>query len=124
MRNCTYLICIVFLTTMTAFAVVRVGDAQSEGKESKTGKSPDKDEVITDSTGIKLKLIQPGKYEMGSKKGESNERPVHWVKISKPFYIGVYEVTQAQYEEVMGKNPSHGKGPKLPVDSVTWAEAM
>jgi formylglycine-generating enzyme required for sulfatase activity len=124
MRNCTYLICTVFLISIIACASIQVADAQSEEKESTTEKSSDKDGAITDSIGMKLKLIEPGKFMMGSKKGESNERPVHWVKISNPFYIGVHEVTQAQYEEVMGKNPSHVKGPSIPVDSVTWAEAM
>jgi formylglycine-generating enzyme required for sulfatase activity len=49
------------------------------------------------------------------------------VKISKPFYIGKHEVTQQQWEKVMGKNPSHHRGPgteRNPVDSVTWQDAQ
>ncbi len=51
------------------------------------------------------------------------DSPQHRVRITKPFYLGVYEVTQGQYEEVMGKNPSSFKGPDLPVESVSWEEA-
>ncbi len=61
---------------------------------------------------------------MGSEKGDPQERPVHEVKITKSFYLGLYEVTQARYEKIMGKNPSHFKGPNRPVDSVTWNNAV
>ena len=46
------------------------------------------------------------------------------MKITKPFYLGQYEVTQEQYQRVMGDNPSHARGdPTRPVDSVTWVSA-
>ena len=58
-----------------------------------------------------LKLIPAGEFMMGSpdddKDAGSDEKPQHRVRISKPFYLGVYEVTQAQYEAVMGNNPSY-----------------
>ena len=53
-----------------------------------------------------------------------NEQPQHRVKITKPFYLGVYLVTQAQYEAVMGVNPSHFKGESNPVESVSWNDAV
>ena len=63
---------------------------------------------------MKMVLIRPGKFMMGSPDSEQgrgeDEGPQHEVTISKPFYMGVTEVTQAQYEAVMGKNPSHFKG--------------
>ncbi|MGD0091177.1 MAG: SUMF1/EgtB/PvdO family nonheme iron enzyme [Planctomycetota bacterium] len=49
--------------------------------------------------------------------------PVHPVKITKPFYLGKYVVTQAQYEKVMGANPSRWKGADLPVEQVSWDDA-
>jgi len=65
---------------------------------------------------------------MGSPDSEQgrkgNEGPQHEVTISKPFYIGVTEVTQAQYEAVMGTNPSRFKGPTNPVESIPWNEAV
>jgi formylglycine-generating enzyme required for sulfatase activity len=56
---------------------------------------------------------------MGSKKGEKDEKPVHSVTLSD-FLIGKYEVTQAQWESVMGNNPSNFKGANLPVEQVSW----
>jgi formylglycine-generating enzyme required for sulfatase activity len=77
---------------------------------------------------MKLVLIRPGRFMMGSpdseQGGDSRESPQHEVVITKPFYIGVTEVTQAQYEAVMGRNPSKFKGPTNPVDSVIWDEAV
>jgi formylglycine-generating enzyme required for sulfatase activity len=77
---------------------------------------------------MKLVLIRPGKFVMGSpdsEKGrEPKESPQHEVIITKPFYMGVTEVTQAQYEAVMGTNPSDFKGPTNPVDKVSWADAV
>jgi formylglycine-generating enzyme required for sulfatase activity len=77
---------------------------------------------------MKLVLIRPGKFLMGSPDSEQghepNEGPQHVVVISKPFYMGVTEVTQAQYEAVMGTNPSKFKEPTNPVHSVSWDEAV
>lgn len=49
--------------------------------------------------------------------------PKHEVTIAKPFYMGKYEITQEQYEHVVGVNPSHSIGKTLPVHFVTWKEA-
>ncbi|MBE3097052.1 MAG: SUMF1/EgtB/PvdO family nonheme iron enzyme [Planctomycetes bacterium] len=76
---------------------------------------------------MKLVLIRPGKFVMGSPDSEkgraSDEGPQHEVTISKPFHMGATEVTQAQYEAVMGTNPSKFKGPTNPVEMVSWEEA-
>jgi len=76
--------------------------------------------------GVKLKLvlIPAGTFEMGSVDGAGDERPVHEVTIAKAFYVGVTEVTQAQYQAVMGSNPSYSKGPQLPVEQVSWHDAV
>ncbi len=77
---------------------------------------------------MKLVLIPAGKFLMGSpetEKGhESSEGPQREVTISKPFYMGVYEVTQEQYEAVMGKNPSTFKGAANPAETVSWEDAV
>lgn len=77
---------------------------------------------------MKLTLIPAGKFLMGSPESEKgrnhDEGPQHEVTISKPFYMGVYTVTQEQYQEVMGTNPSFFQGKCNPVDSVSWDEAM
>ncbi len=77
---------------------------------------------------LKLALIPAGKFLMGSPEGEKTRRPdegpCHEVTISKPFYMGVYTVTQEQYELLMGKNPSNFTGPGNPVENVSWANAV
>jgi formylglycine-generating enzyme required for sulfatase activity len=77
---------------------------------------------------MKLVRIRPGKFMMGSPDSEqgrgNTESPQHEVVITKPFYMGVTEVTQAQYEAVMGTNPGQFKGPMNPVESVPWDEAV
>lgn len=50
--------------------------------------------------------------------------PPETVKVPGGIQVGKYEVTQAQYEAVMGQNPSHFKGPRKPVENVSWANAM
>ena len=64
--------------------------------------------TITLDGGVKMDfvLIKAGSFMMGSEKGD-DEKPVHKVTITKPFYMGVYEVTQAQWKAVMGDNPAN-----------------
>ena len=88
---------------------------------------PKKIETYDLGGGVKLEmiLIRPGSFMMGSDKGEENEKPVHKVKITKPFYMGKFEVTQAQYQAVMGSNPSSFKGEgNLPVETVSWDDCQ
>jgi len=69
---------------------------------------------------MELVLILPGSFDMGSEKGHLAEKPVHKVTIKKAFYIGMYEVTQEQWQAIMGANSSIFKDPKKPVEMVTW----
>lgn len=82
--------------------------------------------------GIKLEMVEIpiGTFSMGSAESAdvyndiyNNEWPQHQVNISS-FYIGKYEVTQAQYQMIMGNNPSKFKGSNLPVENVTWNDAV
>jgi formylglycine-generating enzyme required for sulfatase activity len=69
--------------------------------------------------------IPGGRFKMGSPEGvgEANEHPQHTVRVNG-FYMDTTEVTQTEYSQVMGANPSHYKGcPSCPVDSVSWNEA-
>jgi formylglycine-generating enzyme required for sulfatase activity len=68
-------------------------------------------------------LVEGGTFEMGSANGLDNETPVHQVRISS-FYMSKYEVTQQEYQAVMGINPSYFKGDNLPVETVSWYEAI
>ncbi|MBV8230594.1 MAG: SUMF1/EgtB/PvdO family nonheme iron enzyme, partial [Planctomycetaceae bacterium] len=96
---------------------------------------------ITNSLGMKLTLIPAGEFLMGStdsdKEANDDEKPPHRVRITRPFYLGMYEVTQQEYETVMGGNPSwfsaQGGGMdrvagqdtrRHPVESVSWNDAI
>ena len=62
---------------------------------------------------------------MGSENGDDDEKPMRQVQISKPFYLGKYPVTQEQWQQVMGNNPSHFTGDlNRPVESVAWDEVQ
>ena len=82
------------------------------------------EEKIDLGKGIKLEmvLIPAGKFMMGSpasEVGRVDNETQHEVTLTKPFYMGKYEVTQEQWQAVMGNNPSAVKGEKLPVTNVT-----
>jgi len=82
---------------------------------------------ITNSIGMKLALIPAGEFAMGSPESDDHatesEKPQHKVRITKPFYLGVHEVTQAEYEKVTGENPSRFIGASNPVEHVSWHDA-
>lgn len=73
-------------------------------------------------------LIPAGSFTMGSEAtmGDGDEAPKHEVVITQPFLLGKLEVTQAQWERVMGAdhNPSRFRGANRPVDSVSWIDAQ
>jgi formylglycine-generating enzyme required for sulfatase activity len=97
--------------------------------------------VVVNSVGMLLAFVPPGQFNMGSpasENGRTGSEHQHMVQISKAFYVGAQEVTQFQYLQVMGTNPSHftfGRaggaalsGPvdttRLPVENVSWVEAV
>lgn len=79
---------------------------------------------------MKFRKIPAGKFTMGSPENEKewsdNERPQHLVTITRPFYLGMYEVTQAQWKVVMGNNPSkfRGCGDDCPGERVSWGDVQ
>ncbi len=115
------------LSTVVLVVLVAVGSladataAETKPADSKT-KSPPKELTVDLGKGVKLEmvLIPAGEFLMGSPDAGADEKPQHRVRITKPFYLGKYLVTQEQWEAVMGSNPSHFEGPKNPVDTVTW----
>ncbi len=96
---------------------------------------------ITNALGMKFVLVPAGTFVMGSPPDEAgrsaDEGPQHEVTLTRPFYLALYPVTQAQYQRVMRSNPSHfcrsGRGKEvcqdiypqtLPVERVTWGNAV
>jgi len=72
--------------------------------------------------------IQGGTFTMGSPQTEfgrnhANEGPEHQVTLNS-FYISKYEITQEEYEAIMGVNPSHHRGVNLPVEMISWFDAI
>ncbi len=85
-------------------------------------------ERLPGSVELEMIAIPAGSFMMGSPdsdgKAFSSERPQHQVNV-KAFAIGKYPVTQAQYEAVMGSNPSHFQGnPNRPVENIGWHDAV
>ena len=129
--------------------------AKAQGHQAAWAKDLGVPVQIINSIGMKLVLIPPGEFEMGSPKelieeelkahvGQhwytdylAEEGPKHRVRITRPFYLGVYVVTQGEYQRVMGTNPSEfsvaGKEKdkiagqdtrRFPVEHVSWDEAV
>jgi formylglycine-generating enzyme required for sulfatase activity len=83
------------------------------------------DPTFVNSLGMVFVRIPAGEFMMGSQDGDYDEKPAHLVRISQPFYLGKYEVTQGQWYAVMGSNPGHFTGqPNLPVEQVSWEDVQ
>jgi formylglycine-generating enzyme required for sulfatase activity len=97
---------------------------------SEEPKQPPKELAVDVGNGVKLEmvLIRAGEFMMGSpdsdKYAYDSEKPQHRVRITKPFYLGRYLVTQQQWKAVTGKKPSHFKGPKNPLEQVSWDDCQ
>ncbi|MDB4664535.1 protein kinase [bacterium] len=76
--------------------------------------------ILSNSIGMKLKLLPPGEFQMGQ---ETTINKPHQVVLTTPFHIGVYQVTKEEYERVMGNNPSLSKSLRNPVEGITMADA-
>lgn len=75
--------------------------------------------------GMEFVLVPAGSFIMGSENGDSSEKPVHKVTIRNGFYMGKYEVTQAQWQQVMGNDPSYFKNcDQCPVENVPWDDVQ
>ena len=74
---------------------------------------------------LEMVKVEAGSFEMSARDGENfNDEVSHRMTLTKDFYIGRTEVTQAQWKAVMGTNPSKFKGDDLPVEQVSWNDAM
>ena len=84
--------------------------------------------TYVNSIGMEFTFIPAGTFVMGTEGNSSDvsadEIPAHSVSITRALYLGTYEVTQAQWERVMGNNPSEFKGESNPVDNISWEDAQ
>ena len=117
--------------TITQSQTVAFGDVEDDGGELVSGTErtfplpvPEGDPPID----MAFVWIGPGVFQMGSPESErsgcdwcENEGPLHEVELSRGFWLGKYEVTQGEWEAVMGDNPSHYTGDsRRPVETVSW----
>ncbi len=97
------------------------------GSKQKNGNGPPRSTGdLTNSIGMQLNVVPEGKLvneTMYSVKGDSLQVDIAQRVSFSPFYIGVYEVTQKEYRQVMGENPSMFKGDDFPVESLTFEQA-
>jgi formylglycine-generating enzyme required for sulfatase activity len=124
-------------------AVAPFNEATAKQHQERWAKFLDVAVVQTNSIGMKLTLIPPGEFEMGSPKelideelrlngGDDwyksrlpGEAPGHRVRITKPCWLGVTDVTQEEYQRVIASNPSEFPGdPKRPVEQVSWDDTV
>jgi len=123
------------------FLVAPFSEAKAKEEQKKVAKSLQKEveekEDLGNGIQLEMVLIPAGKFLMGSKKNPvdpfsnieveqppENETPQHEVTLTKSYYMGKFEVTQEQWFEIMGGNPSDNKGRKLPVESVSWNDCQ
>ncbi len=110
------------------FALASVFILAACGGNGNNSKGPEGGQDYTDPvTGMEFIWIPAGAFVMGNQHGTSYNNidlPAHAVTITKGFWLGKYEVTQSQWQAIMGSNPSATVGTENPVDSVSWNDAQ
>ena len=104
--------------------LIALGGCSRSSANSTTKLSPGT--VVKNSSGMEFAYVPAGSFQMGSGNGDPNEQAVHQVTFAGGFYVGRYEVTQAQWQKVMGNNPSKASncGENCPVEQVSWDDAQ
>src|ERR1035438_9648446 len=119
---------LIYLALVAAIAVLASNSVSSAVPDRKPPDGKDSPKPFTNSIGMKFVWIPPGTFMMGSPKEEENrfeEETQYKVTLTKGFYMAAFTVTQEQWQEVMGNNPSRFKGEKnLPVEWITWHECQ
>lgn len=120
-----FFVAAVVLAVEKAKEVSQAAILQKQAAE-KAGLPLEKKIDISSEVNMVVVFIPAGEFEMGSPVDElkrDNDEGQHHIKLTKPFYMGKCEVTQLQYREVMGENPSKFGGDNLPVENVSWYDA-
>ncbi|WP_019499689.1 SUMF1/EgtB/PvdO family nonheme iron enzyme [Pseudanabaena sp. PCC 6802] len=113
---------------IVTFDIVNV-DSQGKIVRREMGNAKSFFEDLGNGVSLHMMSIPGGEFLMGAPRAEAgsqeqdSERPQHRVQID-PFWMGKFPVTQAQYQAIVGKNPSHFKGENRPVESISWNDAV
>ena len=109
---------VVFLSTLNCVSF-------AQAKPAEELNAPPKQNRIIPDLGIECVYVKAGTFRMGSaESGPNDEKPVHEVKISRGYWMGTCEITQAQWRALMGTDPSKYKGDDLLVEMVSWHETV
>ncbi|MFO7900267.1 MAG: SUMF1/EgtB/PvdO family nonheme iron enzyme [Planctomycetota bacterium] len=111
----------------TRFAASVRGDISAlRAKVGAAGRAGRKTFSLELGPGVRMQFVRvpAGSFLMGADEGDADEKPAHKVTITRPFHIGRYEVTQEQWEAVMGDNPSRSRRAKNPVENVSWDDCQ
>lgn len=118
---------LVMLVSLAACSSANDMDGESASQSSVSSQSADTSETATNQEAPEgLVLIEGGSFQMGSPDSEpwrSEDETQHSVTVSN-FYISPYELTQGEYQAVMDENPSSFSGENLPVDNISWLDAV
>ena len=115
-----------YLSIAVTFIFILGCDKDNDGPTEPVNAEPGEERVfeLTDSVNITMVWIPAGSFMMGAHEDEQDatddEYPRHRVTFEEGFWIGKYEVTQSQWEEVMGDNPSYFFGDDRPVEQMNW----
>ena len=125
-------VAILLVAGMASYTQELVAEEPEAGSAIKKAESLSLPKEITNSISMKLKLIPAGEFMMGSPESEkdrNDDEKQHRVRITKPYYLGVHEVTQGQWKKVMGTEPWSGKeyvkeGSDYAASYVSWKAAQ
>jgi formylglycine-generating enzyme required for sulfatase activity len=101
------------------------GEEETSKAVTKTDSSAEGKPFAIADLSMEMLWVKPGTFEMGSPSSEKDrydDETPHAVTLTQGFYLGKHEVTQSQWEKVMGSNPSYFKGANRPVGKVSWTE--
>ncbi len=126
------LIKILLLLAVLLALMFGVGRIIEQPRDNDTGNDTTSIPALTpapaSALAMQFVLLPAGEFDMGSPQNEAgrddDEGPIHRVKIPNAFYMSKYEITQKQWREVMGTDPSYFKGDNLPVEQVSWNEVQ
>ena len=130
-------VAVVFILGVIGGRIWATDKGSAQADETASGDGGEKSTSLTASSTFTVKLpgnvtlelvrIPKGEFMMGSpatEAGRKNDEVQHRVTLTQDFFLGKYEVTQAQWQAVMGNDPSYFKGSYLPVEQVSWHDAM
>jgi len=109
---------------LEAFLTAETTTQNAVKKQQAWARKQGVDVTFTGQAGIEFVLIPAGTFIMGGETGYDDSKPPHQVTLSKPFYLGTYQVTQSQWKTIMGKNPSKFTGDTRPVEQVSWNDGQ